>query len=56
MTSTLWRCEQVRAGQIYNKVMFNTRKEAEKFVQQMIKMEPDMFWRLEAVSMAAVWN
>ena len=56
MTSTLWRCEQVRAGQIYNKVMFNTRKEAETFVQQMTKVEPDMFWRLEAVPVAAVWN
>jgi hypothetical protein len=56
MTSTLWRCEQVRAGQIYNKVMFNTRNEAEQFVRQMSKVEPDMFWRMEPVPVAAVWN
>ncbi len=56
MTSTLWRCEQLRAGQITNQVMFNTQLEAEQFVRQMKKMEPDLFWRLEPVPVAQVWN
>ena len=36
--------------------MFNTRNEAEQFVRQMSKVEPDMFWRMEPVPVAAVWN
>ena len=31
MTDTMWRCDQVRAGQLYNRMMFDTREEAEKF-------------------------
>ena len=56
MTSTLWRCEQLRAGQVYSRMMFNTQREAEQFMQQMVKMEPDIFWRMEAVPVAAIWN
>jgi hypothetical protein len=56
MTNTLWRCEQLRAGKVYNKVLFYTQGEAEQFVRQMKKMEPDLFWRMEAVQMEAVWN
>ena len=56
MTNTLWRCEQVRAGQVWNKMMFDTREEAEDFVSQMRKVEPDIFWRLEAVAAQMVWN
>ncbi len=56
MTKTLWRCEQLRAGKVYNKVLFYTQREAEQFVRQMKKMEPDLFWRMEAVQMEAVWN
>jgi hypothetical protein len=56
MTSTLWQCEQLRAGQVYNKILFSTQREAERFMRQMIKAEPDMFWRLEPVPVAAVWN
>ncbi len=32
MNETMWRCDQVRAGQLYNRVMFNTREEAEEFM------------------------
>jgi len=56
MTTTLWRCEQLRAGQVCNKILFNSQREAEQFVQKMRKMEPDLFWRMEAVPAAAVWN
>ena len=38
MTETMWRCDQVRAGQLYNRMMFDTREEAEQFVQRMQQM------------------
>jgi hypothetical protein len=56
MTNTLWKCEQLRAGQVCNKIMFDTREEAESFVAKMRKAEPDLFWRMEAVEARMVWN
>jgi hypothetical protein len=56
MTDTMWKCEQLRAGTVYNRVMFNTRAEAEQFAEQMTKVEPDLFWKIEAVPAKAVWN
>jgi hypothetical protein len=56
MTDTLWKCEQLRAGQVYHTLMFNTREEAEKFRAQLNRMEPDMFCRIEAVPVRMVWN
>jgi hypothetical protein len=56
MTETVWKCEQLRAGMVYNKVMFNTRAEAEQFAEQMGRVEPDVFWKIEAVPAKAVWN
>jgi len=56
MTDTLWKCEQLRAGQVYNKVMFDTQQEAEDFISTMEKMEPDLFWRVEPVEAKMVWN
>ncbi len=54
--NTLWRCVQLRAGQILSKVFFPTRNEAEEFVSQMQKAEPDIFWRMEPVEAKLVWN
>ncbi len=56
MTDTLWKCEQVRAGQVYDRVLFNTREEAEEFLTQMRKNAPDLFWRIEPVEAKMVWN
>ena len=56
MTDTLWKCEQLRAGQVYSKVMFDTQKQAEDFIAKMEKMEPDIFWRMEPVAAKMVWN
>lgn len=56
MGSTMWQCEQLRAGQVYGKVMFLTRSQAEDFMRQMRRAQPDIFWKLEAVPAAAVWN
>lgn len=56
MTQTVWQCEQLRAGQVYSKMVFNTREEAEQFVSKMSRVEPDIFWRLEPVEARLVWN
>ncbi len=53
---TLYRCEQWRAGQICNRILFTQQREAEEFLQKMRRVEPDIFWRMEAVPAAAVWN
>ena len=56
MTETMWRCDQVRAGQLYNRVVFNTREEAEEFMVRMRQMEPDQAITMEAVDARQVWN
>lgn len=53
---TVWQCEQLRAGQVYNKLLFGSKREAEQFMRRMIQAEPDIFWRLQAVAAQAVWN
>jgi hypothetical protein len=56
MTNTVWKCEQLRFGRVYNSVMFDTEEEAEQFRSQMSKMDPDLFWRIEPVDARMVWN
>jgi len=56
MRNTLWKCEQLRAGQITNQVVFDTERQAREFVSQMSRVEPDLFWRVEAVEAQGVWN
>ncbi|HTV05189.1 MAG TPA: hypothetical protein VME86_07455 [Acidobacteriaceae bacterium] len=56
MTDTLWKCEQLRAGQVYDRILFNTKEEAEDFLRHMQKNAPDLFWRLEPVQAKMVWN
>ena len=52
----MWKYEQLRAGRVYAKFMFNTREEAESFATQMTKAEPDLFGRIEPIEASAVWN
>jgi len=56
MTETMWRCDQVRAGQLYNRMMFDTREEAEHFARKMQQMEPDQMFSIEAIEAKQVWN
>ncbi|MDE1177486.1 MAG: hypothetical protein PW789_12920 [Edaphobacter sp.] len=56
MNDTMWRCDQVRAGQLYNRMMFDTKEEAERFVRRMQQMEPDQVFSIEAVEASRVWN
>ena len=55
-TETMWRCDQVRAGQLYNRMMFDTREEAEQFMNRMRQMEPDQTISIEAIDARMVWN
>jgi hypothetical protein len=56
MNETIWRCDQIRAGQLYNRMVFNTREEAEEFMNRMRQMEPDQMISIEAVEASKVWN
>lgn len=56
MTDTMWQCDQVRAGQLYNRMLFDTREEALQFVQRMQRMEPDQTFSVEAIEARQVWN
>jgi hypothetical protein len=56
MTDTMWRCDQVRAGQLYNRMMFDTKEEAERFMRRMQQMEPDQVFSIEAIEASRVWN
>jgi hypothetical protein len=53
---TLWKYEQLRAGQVYNRFMFNSRQEAEEFATQMAQAAPDLLSRIEPIAARAVWN
>ena len=56
MTDTVWQCEQLRAGQVYSKEVFQTRAEAEEFVAKMARVAPDIFCRIEPIDVEKVWN
>jgi hypothetical protein len=56
MTETLWKCDQLRAGQLYNRMMFDTQAEALSFAQKMQQMEPDQTFAIEAIEASQVWN
>ncbi|WP_263381784.1 hypothetical protein [Granulicella arctica] len=56
MTEMIWQCDQVRAGQLYNRLTFDTKEEALEFVQRMQQMEPDQMFSIEAVEARQVWN
>jgi len=56
MNDTLWRCDQIRAGQLYNRMMFDTKEEAEQFMNRMRQMEPDQMFSIEPVEAKQIWN
>ncbi len=55
MTDTVWQCEQLRAGKVYSKELFQTRAEAEEFVARMARVAPDIFCRIEPIGVEKVW-
>ena len=52
----LWRCDALRAGQLYNRSLFGSRKEAERFAMNMREAEPDQMFKVESVLASTVWN
>ena len=56
MTNQVWKCEQFRAGQVTNRIMFDSKEQADEFVSKMQRVEPDIFWRIEPVEARMVWN
>jgi hypothetical protein len=56
MTETLWKCDQIRAGQLYNRMMFDTQAEAQQFARKMRQAEPDQTFAIEAIQASQVWN
>ena len=56
MGDTLWQCDALRAGRLYQRSLFATREEAEEFVQRMRQVEPDQIFNVEAIKASAVWN
>ena len=41
MNETVWMCDQIRAGQLYTRKIFDTLEEARSFQQRMLEAEPD---------------
>ena len=56
MKSRVWKCEQMRAGQVTNRVIFDSERQASEFVTEMQRVEPDLFWHVEPVEAGMVWN
>ena len=56
MTETMWKCDQMRAGRLYSRSVFDTREEAERFARKMQQMEPDQMMRVEPVEARQFWN
>ena len=56
MSEMVWKCEQVWAGRLYNRMVFDTREEAEDFANMMQKSEPDQMFSIEAIRAEQVWN
>ncbi len=53
---TLWQCDALRAGRLYQRSVFGTREEAEAFVAKMREVEPDQMFNVEAIKASTVWN
>ena len=56
MQETVWMAEQFRAGQVLNKITFDSKEEAEQFARKMVSIEPDIFWKIEAIPVKLVWH
>ena len=49
VSDTVWRCDALRAGKLYNRTLFATREEAEAFAQRLQQVEPDQIFSVEAI-------
>ncbi|HEX4020261.1 MAG TPA: hypothetical protein VHX63_03875 [Acidobacteriaceae bacterium] len=56
MTDTVWKCDQIFAGAICESNIFDSREEAEQYVQKVQRVAPDLFFRIEPMDVKMVWN
>ena len=56
VSETLWMCDQMRAGQLYTRKIFDTEAEADAFRRKMLQVEPDAIFSVAAVEARQVWN
>ncbi len=56
MNETLWMCDQMRAGQLYTRKIFDTEAEAQAFMRKMTEAEPDAMFDVKAIQAQQVWN
>ena len=56
MNETLWMCDQMRAGQLYTRKIFDTEAEAQAFMRKMTEAEPDAMFDVKAIQAKQVWN
>jgi hypothetical protein len=55
-SETVWQCDALRAGRLYNRSLFGTQEEAEAFAAKMRDHEPDQMFSVAAIKASAVWN
>ena len=53
---TVWMCDQMRAGQLYTRKIFDTLEEAQSFQQHMLEAEPDAMFNVQSIAARQVWN
>ena len=56
LSETLWQCDALRAGRLYQRSLFGSQAEAEEFALRMREVEPDQMFNVEAIKASAVWN
>ncbi len=56
MSETVWMCDQIRAGQLYTRKIFDTLEEAESFQRRMLEAEPDAMFNVQSIEARQVWN
>jgi hypothetical protein len=56
VNETLWQCDAVRAGRLYQRNVFGSRAKAEAFAVWMRQREPDQMFNVEAIKASTVWN
>lgn len=55
-SETVWMCDQMRAGQLYTRKIFDTLEEARTFQQHMLEAEPDAMFNVQSIEARQVWN
>ena len=52
----LWRCNALRAGKLYSRMLFGTEAEAYEYAQKMKRVEPDQMFSVDSIKASSVWN